>query len=217
MNWKLWRRTPLVPVSTPIETSRGTVEVVAFEGIEGGIDHFVAVFPGRERSEAAASPLVRVHSSCATGDLLGSTRCDCGPQLEEALDLLAAQGGVLVYLLQEGRGIGLLNKIKTYILQRRGQDTYAANRTLGLPEDARDYGVAAEMLKALGMTSIRLLSNNPEKARALEAAGIEVVSVPTTTFLTPQNARYLLAKATLTGHSLNVVPVSLDTDLRSSG
>lgn len=147
-------------------------------------------------------PLVRLHSECLTGDLLGSARCDCGPQLDEALALLSRRGGALLYLRQEGRGIGLANKLDAYLLQDAGADTFEANRLLGRDDDERDYATAAAMLHALGLTRVLLLTNNPDKERQLRAHGIDVVrSVPTGVHRTPANSAYLEAKAR-SGHRL---------------
>ncbi len=145
---------------------------------------------------AATVPLVRPHSECLTGDVFGSQRCDCGPQLREAVERIATTGGVLLYLRQEGRGIGLYRKLDAYALQDAGLDTYEANLALGRREDERDYTVAAQMLAALGVHRIALLSNNPDKAEQLAALGVEVSErVPTGLFLAPTNAAYLAAKA----------------------
>ncbi|MET9323165.1 GTP cyclohydrolase II RibA [Streptomyces sp. NPDC003038] len=155
---------------------------------------------------AAEAPLVRLHSECLTGDVLGSARCDCGPQLDEALRRIADHGGAVLYLRQEGRGIGLYNKLDTYVLQQQDYDTFAANRMIGRGDDERDYGAAAAMLRALGLTRIRLLTNNPDKVRELRAHGIEITEViPTGVYVTSENARYLSAKAELGGHNLTLL------------
>ncbi len=175
-------------------------EAVTFRGLEDGGEHLALVLgtPGEV-------PLVRPHSECLTGDVFGSARCDCGPQLAEAVQRISETGGYLLYLRQEGRGIGLYNKLDAYALQDGGLDTYAANAALGLPEDARDYAVAAQMLKALGAGEVDLLSNNPDKAAQLRAAGISVrEQVPTGVFATDNNVRYLRAKAEQTGHTLSL-------------
>nr|WP_225956333.1 GTP cyclohydrolase II [Amycolatopsis lexingtonensis] len=175
-------------------------EAVTFRGLEDGGEHLALVLgtPGDV-------PLVRPHSECLTGDVFGSARCDCGPQLAEAVQRISETGGYLLYLRQEGRGIGLYNKLDAYALQDGGLDTYAANAALGLPEDARDYAVAAQMLKALGAGEVDLLSNNPDKAAQLRAAGISVrEQVPTGVFATDSNVRYLRAKAEQTGHTLSL-------------
>jgi GTP cyclohydrolase II len=173
-------------------------ELVTFHGLTDGQEH-VAMILGTP----SATPLVRLHSECLTGDAFGSSRCDCGPQLREAVEQIATRGGVLLYLRQEGRGIGLYNKLDAYALQDEGLDTYAANTALGLPEDARDYTAAAQMLKALGITELDLLSNNPDKANQLRDLGITVGHrVPTGVFTTAHNVRYLRAKVLQTQHTL---------------
>jgi len=147
-------------------------------------------------TETAAAPLVRLHSECLTGDVFRSQRCDCGPQLREAVERISEAGGYLLYLRQEGRGIGLYNKLDAYALQDAGLDTYEANLALGFAKDERDYTVAAQMLLALGVDQLDLLTNNPDKATQLQAAGIQVNSrVPTGLHLSPVNGRYLAAKA----------------------
>ncbi|MGX1914313.1 GTP cyclohydrolase II [Streptomyces phaeochromogenes] len=173
-------------------------ELVTFHGLTDGQEH-VAMILGTP----SATPLVRLHSECLTGDVFGSSRCDCGPQLREAVEQIATHGGVLLYLRQEGRGIGLYNKLDAYALQDEGLDTYAANTALGLPEDARDYTAAAQMLRALGITELDLLSNNPDKANQLRDLGITVGHrVPTGVFTTAHNVRYLRAKVLQTQHTL---------------
>lgn len=173
-------------------------ELVTFHGLTDGQEH-VAMILGTP----SATPLVRLHSECLTGDVFGSSRCDCGPQLREAVEQIATRGGVLLYLRQEGRGIGLYNKLDAYALQDEGLDTYAANTALGLPEDARDYTAAAQMLTALGITELDLLSNNPDKADQLRDLGITVGHrVPTGVFTTAHNVRYLRAKVLQTQHTL---------------
>ncbi|HEX8766962.1 MAG TPA: GTP cyclohydrolase II, partial [Jatrophihabitans sp.] len=158
---------------------------------------------GSAPNGAAVPPLVRPHSECLTGDVLGSQRCDCGPQLREAVERIAGQGGFLLYLRQEGRGIGLYAKLDAYALQDAGLDTYQANLALGYAEDERDYTVAAQMLQALGVTRVALLSNNPDKAAQLDRLGVTVTElVPTDVHLSAANARYLAAKARHGGHSL---------------
>ena len=153
---------------------------------------------------AGEPPLVRLHSECLTGDVFGSLKCDCGPQLDTALKLIGeAGGGVLLYLRQEGRGIGLANKLRAYALQDRGLDTVEANQRLGFADDERDYADAAAMLHALGIDRVRLLTNNPAKAEALSAAGIEVVErVAHSMPANPHNADYLSVKRSKSGHLL---------------
>ncbi|MEV7981231.1 GTP cyclohydrolase II [Streptomyces sp. NPDC086519] len=175
-------------------------ELVTFHGLTDGQEH-VAVVLGEPAP--GALPLVRLHSECLTGDVFGSARCDCGPQLREAVERIADRGGVLLYLRQEGRGIGLYNKLDAYALQDQGLDTYEANAALGLPEDARDYTAAAQMLAALGITELDLLSNNPDKAEQLRGLGVTVRDrVPTGVFSTAHNVRYLRAKVLHTQHTL---------------
>ncbi|MEV6022805.1 GTP cyclohydrolase II [Streptomyces sp. NPDC052036] len=182
-----------------------TADLVTFTDLPDREEHLAVVVPGPRR----ATPLVRLHSECLTGDVFGSARCDCGPQLEESLLRVAGEGGAVLYLRQEGRGIGLYNKLDAYVLQDRGNDTFEANRLLGRGEDERDYTAAAEMLRALGLTRIRLLTNNPDKARQLADLGIEVTeTVPTGVYLTGENGRYLDAKARHAGHTL-LVPDAL--------
>jgi len=151
-------------------------------------------------------PLVRVHSECLTGDALFSLRCDCGFQLRAALEAIAQAGrGAVLYLRQEGRGIGLGNKLRAYALQDLGADTVEANHQLGFPDDARDYRLAVELLKRVGLTHIRLMSNNPRKVDALNRDGIEVVErVPTQFGLNPHNEAYLRTKASKLGHWLKL-------------
>ncbi|MBF9066679.1 GTP cyclohydrolase II [Streptacidiphilus fuscans] len=174
-------------------------ELVTFHGLADGQEHLAVVLGN---PDATDTPLVRLHSECLTGDVFGSARCDCGPQLREAVERIASRGGYLLYLRQEGRGIGLYNKLDAYALQDQGRDTYAANVELGLPEDGRDYTAAAQMLTALGVDGIDLLSNNPDKAEQLRDLGVSVRDrVPTGVHATPHNLRYLRAKSTGTDHS----------------
>ncbi|TPQ21129.1 GTP cyclohydrolase II [Streptomyces sporangiiformans] len=193
--------TPRARVRVPLRFDDGysvDAELVTFHGLTDGQEH-VAIVLG----PPSATPLVRLHSECLTGDVFGSARCDCGPQLREAVEQIATRGGVLLYLRQEGRGIGLYNKLDAYALQDQGLDTYAANTALGLPEDARDYTAAAQMLAALGVTELDLLSNNPDKAEQLRALDIDVQRrVPTGVFTTDHNVRYLRAKVLQTQHTL---------------
>ncbi|MET9126128.1 MULTISPECIES: GTP cyclohydrolase II [unclassified Streptomyces] len=188
-------------VAVPLRFGDGysvDAELVTFHGLADGREHLAVVL-----GELGQDPLVRLHSECLTGDVFGSARCDCGPQLREAVERIAERGGVLLYLRQEGRGIGLYNKLDAYALQDQGLDTYAANAALGLPEDDRDYTAAAQMLRALGVGSLDLLSNNPDKAEQLRDLGIEVSHrVPTGVFTTAHNVRYLRAKVLQTQHTL---------------
>jgi GTP cyclohydrolase II len=175
-------------------------EVVTFDALTDGLEHLAIVL-----GEPGELPLVRLHSECLTGDVLGSRRCDCGPQLHEAVDRIEARGGYLLYLRQEGRGIGLYAKLDAYRLQERGLDTYDANLALGYAADARDYTAAAQMLHALEVDRLALLTNNPDKAAQLVAHGLDVVErVPTAVHLTASNRRYLSAKANRGSHALEL-------------
>ncbi len=173
-------------------------QIVVFRAEEDGSEH-VALLVG---APGGLPPLVRLHSECLTGDVFGSLKCDCGPQLHTALRLIEeAGGGVLLYLRQEGRGIGLANKIRAYALQDRGLDTVEANRRLGFADDSRDYGLAAAMLRALGIDAVRLLTNNPAKLAGLASAGIKVVDrVAHHMPANPHNADYLATKRRKSGH-----------------
>jgi 3,4-dihydroxy 2-butanone 4-phosphate synthase/GTP cyclohydrolase II len=151
----------------------------------------------------ASSPVVRIHSECFTGDVLGSRRCDCGEQLDQAMSIAADQGGVVIYLRQEGRGIGIINKMKTYHLQDQGLDTIAANIHLGFEADERTYEMAVAILQDLKITKLHIMTNNPIKVEALDNAGIEVLGViPIVTQPTVDNKDYLEAKQKLSGHWL---------------
>jgi GTP cyclohydrolase II len=175
-------------------------QVFTFDGLVDGQEH---VALGLGAYETAKVPLVRLHSECLTGDVFGSARCDCGPQLRDAAEKISAVGGYLVYLRQEGRGIGLYNKLDAYALQDQGLNTYEANEALGLPSDGRDYTSAAQILRTLGVSEIQLLSNNPDKAAQLAQRGISVrAKVPTGVFVTESNLRYLQTKVTVTGHRI---------------
>ena len=177
-----------------------TATVVTFTGLTDAQQH-VALELGRPA--AARLPLVRLHSECLTGDVFGSQRCDCGPQLREAVERITEHGGYVLYLRQEGRGIGLYDKLDAYALQDRGLDTYDANLALGHRADERDYTSAAQMLHALGANRIALLSNNPDKGAQLARLGITIAGqVPTALHLTETNAAYLATKARRGGHDL---------------
>lgn len=178
-------------IALPISRAGGvTPDIVTFDGLDRP-DDFALLFPWA----AADTPWVRVHSACVTGDLFGSQRCDCGPQLDAALAHLAREGGVLLYLHQEGRGIGLRAKIEAYALQDQGLDTFSANESLGFPPDARDYHGAARMLRALGIGRVRLLTANPHKIAQLAGAGVTVdCTVALEVAPTLHNRDYLEAK-----------------------
>ena len=189
----------LARAKLPLDDTPPT-QIVAFRASDDGQEHValvVGAFGGKP-------PLVRLHSECLTGDVFGSLKCDCGPQLKEALHIIGANGGgVLLYLRQEGRGIGLANKIRAYSLQDRGLDTVDANQRLGFADDSREYGHAAAMLRALGIDTVRLLTNNPNKVEGLEAAGIKVAArVPHHMPANPHNADYLATKRKKSGHLL---------------
>ncbi len=188
-----------------LPTRQGKFRIIAFTDPETGLDH-LAVISGK--ISGCHGVLVRVHSECLTGDVLGSMRCDCGPQLDLALERIAEQDGIVVYLRQEGRGIGLANKVRAYRLQDEGRDTVDANLDLGLPPDGRDYRLAATILKQLEVACVRLMTNNPAKITALENAGIQVVArEPHEIPPNPINRAYLATKRDRLEHAL-----SLDLD-----
>ena len=200
-------------VTVPLRFGDGyatTARVMTFDGLVDGREHLALGLGDWRRAltKSAAggrAPLVRPHSECLTGDVFGSQRCDCGPQLREAVERITEAGGFLLYLRQEGRGIGLYAKLDAYALQDAGLDTYEANVALGHAEDERDYTPAAQMLTALGTDRIRLLSNNPDKAVQLAGLGIEVTDrIATGVHLSEANARYLAAKRDHTAHTLDL-------------
>jgi GTP cyclohydrolase II len=186
----------------PLPTERGLFQVVVFRELATGLEH-VAMVRGEVGGEAVP---VRVHSECLTSEVLGSLKCDCRAQLDRALDLVADIGrGVVVYLRQEGRGIGLGNKIRAYALQARGHDTYEANRLLGFPDDLRRYDVAADILRQLGVLSVELVTNNPLKIAQLVEAGMPVrrrIALPSPS--NPHNLGYLRTKRERTGHLIEL-------------
>ncbi|NJL23725.1 MAG: GTP cyclohydrolase II [Calothrix sp. SM1_5_4] len=187
-----------------IQTKFGPCEAITFTGLADKKEHIVFAFGDWRRLKI---PNVRLHSECLTGDVFASERCDCGPQLQEAIARFSSSGGLIVYLRQEGRGIGLLNKIKAYRLQDQGYDTYEANRQLGFEADQRDFKIAGEMLTALGITAVNLLSNNPRKVEGLERNGIQVAErMKTRTHLSRGNYHYLLTKQDQGGHDSLDVP-----------
>jgi len=201
-------------VSTTLPTGFGVFEAVGYRSL---VDekHHVALVKGEVSGEADV--LVRVHSECLTGDVFHSLRCDCGEQLESALTMIDREGrGVLLYLSQEGRGIGLLNKLKAYKLQEEdGLDTVEANERLGLPADLRDYGIGAQILVDLGLSSIRILTNNPKKIRGLEGYGLSVTAqLPIEHAPNEHNVDYLRIKAEKMGHTLHHQGLNLDAELR---
>ncbi|WP_235703350.1 GTP cyclohydrolase II [Acidiphilium iwatense] len=188
-------------VEIPLEDAPDA-RLIAFRALDQGIEH-MAILVGAPAAKAA--PLVRIHSECFTGDLLGSLRCDCGPQLKGAIRRMAEEGaGVVLYLAQEGRGIGLINKLRAYTLQDRGLDTVDANRALGWQADERNFHIAAAMLDAIGLKRIRLLTNNPEKMAGLAACGVDVAErVPHVFAPNGVNDAYLDTKARRFGHLLD--------------
>jgi len=197
-------------VSVPLRLADGyttTARVFSFTGLVDGGEHLAFGLGDRTAPVASSAhvPLVRPHSECLTGDVFGSERCDCGPQLREAVQRISDAGGFLLYLRQEGRGIGLYAKLDAYALQDGGLDTYDANVALGHGEDQRSYLVAAQMLHALGAPRVALLSNNPDKARQLHRFGVTVTErVPTGVHLSSWNAHYLATKARRGGHTLEL-------------
>ncbi len=193
-------------VSLITETSLPTAEAVFrlhhFQEIETG-EAYLALTLGDIHDNRNGPPLLRLHSSCTTGDIFGSQRCDCQAQMHSALHQIAQEGrGIFLYLPQEGRGIGLAGKLQAYVLQEQGYDTLEANEHLGYPADARDYSCALEVLREMGITAARLLTNNPEKIRAVRESGIKVESVPLQTIPTADNLRYLQTKQQRFGHVL---------------
>jgi 3,4-dihydroxy 2-butanone 4-phosphate synthase/GTP cyclohydrolase II len=188
-------------VSVRLPTAHGVFEAVAYEEVLSG-KHHVALVKGDV--DGAENVLVRVHSECLTGDVFHSRRCDCGDQLERALELIEAEGlGVLLYLAQEGRGIGLLNKLRAYELQESGLDTVEANLKLGFAADAREYGIGSQILADLGLTTIRVLTNNPKKISGISGFGLSVVSQePIEIEPNPENQRYLDSKRDKLGHTI---------------
>ena len=185
-----------------LPTSHGNFMIHAFEDNETGKEHIALVMGDVACGEPV---LMRVHSECLTGDGFGSLRCDCGPQLNAAMDKIAVEGrGVILYLRQEGRGIGLVNKVRAYALQDQGADTVEANEQLGFAPDLREYAMCADMLKHLRVRNIRLMTNNPLKVQALEAHGITVVErVPLMTGRNPHNTDYLDTKQEKMGHMMD--------------
>jgi GTP cyclohydrolase II len=196
-------------VRLPVQLAGGATvpaRLISFDGLCDGMEHVALGLGDRAGPEPLGTPrrgvpLVRLHSECLTGDSLGSERCDCGPQLQEGIARISQDGGYLLYLRQEGRGIGLYNKIDAYALQEEGLDTYDANLVLGFDEDERDYRAAVQMLRALGVTRLDLLSTNPDKGAQLEAGGLVVERrVRTGLHLSSVNGAYLAAKVSRGQH-----------------
>ena len=195
-----------------LPTVYGDFDMIAFESLVDKGEHLALVMGDVQNGPA---PLVRVHSECLTGDVLGSIRCDCGDQLHLAMEKISEEGrGVLLYLRQEGRGIGLHNKVRAYQLQDTGLDTVEANCRLGFPPDKRDYGIGAQILVSLGLTKLRLMTNNPMKMVGLEGFGLEIVErVPLISPPGPVNWRYLLTKQEKMGHLLDINPEYLEEEV----
>jgi len=190
-------------VEVELPTEIGDFKLVAYKQITNDFDHLALVKGTWEKDEPI---LVRVHSSCVTGDIFGSCRCDCGPQLHKSMQMIEEAGkGVIVYMNQEGRGIGLLNKLKAYKLQEQGMDTVQANEELGFKADERDYGVGAQILRDLGVSKMKLLSNNPKKRTGLIGYGLEIVdNIAIEIDSNPHNLSYLTTKKEKLGHSLKL-------------
>lgn len=209
--WRRSRDRVSARAHSVLPTEHGVFAVTAYADLVTGADHLALVSPAGmgsdeealEDSDHQAAVLVRVHSECLTGDVFGSRRCDCGPQLQASMQAVARDGGVVIYLRgHEGRGVGLIDKLRAYALQDNGFDTVDAQTELGLPVDAREYDAAAAILQDLGVQRVRLLTNNPRKAAALAELGIEVVaSVPLHVGRTPENERYLRTKRERLGHT----------------
>jgi GTP cyclohydrolase II len=178
-------------------------EILSFNGLNTEKEHIALIFKSADLNQEI--PLVRMHSECLTGDVFHSSRCDCGEQLEETITKMGELGGIILYLRQEGRGIGLYNKIDAYRLQSQGLNTYEANRELGFDDDLREFSEAAQMLKALNITKIRLVTNNPKKVNDLKTHGIEIVEiVHTAAHIKAGNTDYLKAKVSYGKHKLSL-------------
>eukprot|EP00487_Bulimina_marginata_P010000 TRINITY_DN467_c0_g1_i5.p1 TRINITY_DN467_c0_g1~~TRINITY_DN467_c0_g1_i5.p1 ORF type:complete len:199 (-),score=35.22 TRINITY_DN467_c0_g1_i5:369-965(-) len=184
-------------------TSSVDAELLSFHGLKTDKEHVAVIFKSADKTQDI--PLVRMHSECLTGDVFHSSRCDCGEQLDETIRIMGETGGVILYLRQEGRGIGLYNKIDAYRLQSEGMNTYEANNHLGFGDDLRDFTEAAEMLRALGTTKIRLVTNNPKKINELKSFGIEIEEVVNTSaHIKSGNESYLKAKVSHGKHNLDI-------------
>ncbi len=194
------RNKVMIPVG---QNQSHEAQFVSFHGLNDDKEHIALVFKGAGQQQGV--PLVRLHSECLTGDVFHSARCDCGKQLDEAVESMAKEGGIILYLRQEGRGIGLYNKLDAYRLQDGGMDTFAANRALGFDDDLRDFSVAAQMLNALGIKQIDLLTNNLEKVKTIEEQGVVVRKQKSTgVFYNRHNGHYLQAKAEIANHQIDL-------------
>lgn len=178
-------------------------EMISFNGLVSDKEHVALIFEQADKTQQV--PLVRIHSECLTGDVFHSSRCDCGEQLDEAINQMAKEGGIILYLRQEGRGIGLYNKIDAYKLQSEGMNTYQANNHLGFGDDLRDFTEAGQMLEALNLSRLKLMTNNPKKVNALTDYGLTVEQkVNTSTHIKDGNEEYLKAKVDNAGHELDL-------------
>jgi 3,4-dihydroxy 2-butanone 4-phosphate synthase / GTP cyclohydrolase II len=192
-----------------LPTEYGNFQIAGYRAVESG-EEFVCVYKEGRKEDGSAAP-VRIHSQCLTGDVFHSVKCDCGPQLESALKTIAAEGkGAVVYQQQEGRGIGIINKIKAYALQDEGADTIEANLMLGLEVDLREYEQCVEIIRDLGFTKIKALTNNPEKIQAMRAGGLDVIERVAIEFEPSEHTeKYLSVKKFQMGHFLNLVSQSV--------
>lgn len=189
-------------VTVPMPTAYGEFSMTVVTDPQDGKEHILMVMG---QPDYESEPIVRIHSECATGDLFSSSRCDCGDQLDQSLQIISSAGcGVLIYLRQEGRGIGLKNKLRAYQLQDQGLDTVDANLHLGLPVDSRSYVIAADILKSLHISAVRLLTNNPEKVQSLQELGIRVRRLPIQVAYQPGNQAYMKTKQAKLGHLVNL-------------
>ncbi|MBU2707941.1 GTP cyclohydrolase II RibA [Zooshikella marina] len=193
-------------VEIPLTDQSIKATFYTFDGFDHTNEHLLIEIRNPQ-GEIPSIPKLRIHSECLTGDVFHSRRCDCGKQLKEAIELTSKEGGYIAYLRQEGRGIGLYNKLDAYHLQDNGMDTFEANLHLGFAEDAREFDMVAEMLKAININEVELITNNPKKIKALQNQGIKVVKrVATTRFETPDNFHYLRAKEEKENHCFGKLP-----------
>ncbi|RYE59493.1 MAG: GTP cyclohydrolase II RibA [Sphingobacteriales bacterium] len=192
----------LEKVNIPIGKNNIVGTFMSFDGLIDGKEHFAVAFG---ELDSIAVPLIRIHSECITGDVFGSLRCDCGPQLDEAIEKINNHGGLLIYLRQEGRGIGLYNKFSAYRLQDLGLNTYEANEKIGFDRDLREYVVAADIIRSFNFKKIKLLTNNLEKIKQLESQNIHVEQIHTSVFANPHNFKYLRAKNESKLHTIALI------------